>query len=73
MGPYYFGSRLTVPYTGSFGTRKEIKTMETHSLKKTREKMENALARDPEGKVSISNKLARSIQEHLWRLAELEK
>lgn len=72
MGPYFFGSRLTAPYTGSFGIRKETR-METHSLQKTREKLKNALTREPEGRVSISNKLARSIQEHLWRLAELEK
>ncbi|MDW9531944.1 hypothetical protein RWE87_13760 [Sinorhizobium meliloti] len=47
--------------------------MKTHDLEKTREKLKTALERDPEGRVTISNKLARSIDEHLWRLAELEK
>lgn len=46
---------------------------ETHSLEKTREKIQTALDRDPSGKVTVSNKTARSIIEHLWRLAELDK
>lgn len=45
-----------------------------HDLEKTREKLKSALERHPDGRrLRISAKLARSIEEHLWRLADLEK
>lgn len=73
MAPYYFGSPFSAQYTGSFGITKEKARMKTHNLEKTREKLKTALERDPEGRVTISNKLARSIDERRWRLADLEK
>lgn len=46
---------------------------ETLDLAKTREKLKNALANEREGRIRISQKLARSIDEHLFRLADLDK
>lgn len=73
MAPYWFGSRLTAQPTESSYMREAKLVTETHSLQKTREKIQIALDRDPSGKVTVSNKTARSIIEHLWRLAELDK
>ena len=44
-----------------------------YDLNKTQEKVEAALARNPEGSSRMSPKLLRSINEHLWRLQDLEK
>jgi len=56
------------------GTNKERESMSTiYDLNKTQEKVEAALARNPEGSSRMSPKLLRSINEHLWRLQDLEK
>ena len=73
MPPFWFDSRLIAPRMASLFTQR-MKRMEIHSLQKTSIKLLAALRRDPESKkLTISRKLADSIQEHLWRLADLEK
>jgi hypothetical protein len=53
--------------------KERIKMKELHDLEKSRTKLKNALDRDPNaGRVTISKRLAESISEHLYRLADLE-
>lgn len=73
MALYYFGSPFSAQYTGSFGITEEKEKMEILDLQKTAEKVRNAINRNPEGKVTLGNKTAKSILEHLHRLIDLEK